>query len=461
MISSLLFACALLAQAPATGIVSDGLSRAVMADAYGRVTPAICVLTYTIEITNTSTGESSKRDRDALGLIVSRDGLVMTHGHMSIENREPFNIRAKIGEGKKQKEYEAVLLKKPEDINVCFLRIKDAGPFPFVTFGNADAPRLAEPVFAIGILADIFDYARSIQTRRVGAILREPRDTYCIDEPITFGFVGGPVMNAQGALAGVLGFELASNEGGEIYTRSGHPLIFQSSIFRKYIDNPPGEEELNEEADDAYFGVFTQPLTDDLSEYWGLKEVNGIVVSTVIQGSPAESAGIQMGDIITSFNGNPVSSKVDQDVIGFTKMVRESPIGQTMTVSLLRGGKSVDVTLTLTLRPKSAADAEEFEDAVTGLTVRELTHDVRLRLNLPQDVSGVLVFSVKSGSPANQASLRRGFLIVSVGETPVANLDDFRKAMTAVSEAKPAEVTLLCRVGANTAFFRLQPRWTQ
>jgi serine protease Do len=267
------------------------------------------------------------------------------------------------------------------------------------------------------------------------------------------------VITRDGKVAGVVGFDLSAAEGGDIYTRSGHPLVFQTALFREYIENPPSSEATETGGEDAWLGVFTQPLTDDLAAYWDLPPDGGIIVSTVIPGSPADKSGLRMGDVIVSFNGRPIHAKEDPDVVTFTKVVRESPLGEPLPLQLYRDGEPMEMRLTLLPRPKSGRDANELEDTTFGLTVRELTTDVRIALNLSDEIDGVIVRRVTSGSPAALAGLRPGFVIMTIGGRPVGSLTEYAEAVAAEEEAGNPEVTLFCRVGANTAFFRLQPRW--
>ena len=440
---------------------ADGISQEVIRKSKNALGPAVCLLSYSSEITNPSSGETNKRKRNSLGVLVSDDGLIMAHGHMLQDNRKPLNIKVTIGEGEGQQKYDAVILKKPDDINVCFLRIEtdDDVTFPFVKFEAEPSILLGEPLFIFGVMGVSFDFTQLIQSRRIGAVLEEPRTTYVLDQSITFGFIGGPVVNASGQVIGVLGFDLSTNEGGDIYTRSGHPLVFQPELFLDYIENPPTEETLNADREDAWLGVFTQPLTENLAEYWNLPNEGGIVVATVLADSSARAAGILEGDIIVDFNGVPVTATQDKDVAAFTKMVRESPIEEELSVTLYRNGVLQTIRLTLMSRPKTARDAEEFEDTTFGLTVRELTRDVRIVLNLSDDIEGVIVRRVKSGSSASLAGIRPSYILLRFGDHPVRNLEEFELAVTAVTEETPDEVTVFCRVGATTAFFRLQPRW--
>ncbi|MDZ4861203.1 MAG: PDZ domain-containing protein [Candidatus Hydrogenedentes bacterium] len=426
---------------------------------FDKVSPAVTIVNYSSNVTNPNSGEITKRNTRALGLIVSPTGLVMVHGHMQLENSEPFNIKVSVGQADAERDYDAKLLTKPEDVNICFLQIVNDQnlAFPYVQF-SAGSLDIGDPVALIGLMGETLDFSRSLVVRRIGAVLDKPRTTYCIDERLLFGFVGSPVMDLSGAMVGVVGFDLATEEGGDLYVRSGHPLVYQTELFARYIANPP-DDEINSPKDDAFLGVFSQPLTDDLAEYWKLPADGGVVVGTVMPGSPADAAGIKTGDIITSFNSVPVTVKQDREVLGFTKLVRDAGIGAAVPVKMLRDGVPMDTAVTLTERPKSARDAGEFEDKVFGLTVREITTDLRVVLNLGADVEGVIVRRVKSGSWAQLAEVVPGVIIMNFGGQPVKTLDDFKAAVEKVQQEKPAEFTIFARVGSKTGFFRVQPRW--
>jgi len=425
------------------------------------IAPAICLLSFTAEVESQRTGELQKRSTRALGLIVSPEGLVMTHGHMQSDKSGPSDIRVSVGEGEDEKEYDGVFLKKPDDINVCFVQIQgqDGERFPYVNFATGTEPALGESVLLLGIMGESLDFARGALVRMVSAVLEKPRMTYCLDDAIPFGYVGAPAIDAQGRILGVIGYDLSASEGGELYVRSGHPLVYQASLFAKYIKNPPTKDTVESEKEGAWLGIFSQPLTDDLAEYWGLPQKGGVVVATVVEGSPAETAGFQRGDVITSFDGTPMRAKKNNEIVGFTKLVRETGIGRAIPVKILRKGEPMDITVVLTARPVSAKDAEEFVDDTFGLTVRALTTDVRILLNLPDDIQGVIVRRVKSGSHAHLAGMRPGVIILRFGEYPVSSIGDFETAVNKVKEEKPAEVPVFCRAGARTGFFRLQPRW--
>lgn len=459
MLISLITALAIFAQTPDA---PDGFSQQVIQKAYAELVPATCLITYTSDVTNPNSGETSKREASALGIVVSPGGLVMAPGHMQLENSEPFNIRIATGHGDSEHKYEATLLKKPEDVNICFLQIQSTEPLnlPYAKFTRGVSMRIGEPLLLVGVLSETLDFARGIFTCRIGAVLDKPRTTYCLDSAIRFGFVSGPVINAKGHVVGVVGFDLAASEGGDLYVHSGHPLVYQADLFQKYIDKPQ-EASAGDTAtgDEAWLGVFTQPLNDDYAEYWGLDKNGGLIVSGIVDGSPAATAGLQPGDIITQFNDIPIRAKLDREVIGFTKLVRDTGTGKEVAVTILRDGKPLELKTTLAARPKSARDAGEHLDEALGLTVREITTDLRILLNLAEDVKGVIVRRVRSGSVANLAGIRPGVIIMSLGDFPTGNIEEYKAAIEKLAANKPKEVTAFCRAGAATGFFRLEPRW--
>lgn len=426
---------------------------------YNQITPAIALVQYSSEVTNQITGEISRRDGNALGLIVSSDGLVMVPGFVEFEGVSSFNFRVRVNLKGEEKELSAVKLRKPDDLNVLFIRInnEDKIKFPYAQF-TEEILKVGSEVALIGILGETVDYARCITTARIGAILEKPRLTYCLDENVRVGFVGAPVINEQGNIVGVVGFDLSKAEGGEVYTRSGHPLVYQYALFKKYIQAPPAVQSQDEEQG-AWLGVITQPLTDDFAEYWGLPKEGGLIVATVVSPSPASECGLKVGDIITNFNGTPIKAKYDSDVTSFTKLVREAGIGNPVKIEILRNKEPMTLIAHLEARPRRSSEAEEFEWESVGITVREITPDMRIALSIEESVQGVLIYRVKSGSPAQLAKLARGFIIQAIGNVPVRSIDEFKSLVKMIEEKKPKEITFFVRIGNVSGFFRVQPRW--
>lgn len=463
MLNSLLI-MALGALTPTPVNIPDHFSATLLQDVYHRVDPTLGIITYSEEVTD-SDGEVSKQENTALGVVVSSDGLVMAHGHMQLEQAVPFHITMKLQMNGREKEYPLTLLRKPVDINVVFLKVQSQEPLklPYVKFTQDHHLQLGAPVALVGLLSETLDFRAAVHEARVGAVLERPRMTFALDDSVRFGFVGGPVVNTRGDVVGIVGYDLSRNEGGDLYVRSGHPLIYQADLFAKYISNPPSPKAEakpeNGTTDEAWLGVLTQPLTAEFTEYWKLPEHSGLIVSTVVPSSPAEKVGLKPGDIITEFNGSPVQVRVDREVLSFTKLVRDAGAGSKVKMRVLRDGAPLELDVTVGSRPVAGRDAGEFEDNLFGLTVRELTTDVRMNMNLEPAVQGVIVRRVRSGSTAQLAKLRPNVIIMRLGEYPVTNIQDFKDAISKVAAEAAQEVPVFGRVGTATGFFRLAPRW--
>lgn len=460
MLASIAAFCITLSAAAAP--MTDGLAEGVIRNTLERVSPALGVLRFSSEITNPNTGETSNRDSVALAVCVRPDGLMLAQGHMALEDNEPYNITVTLGKGSDEKQYEADLLPKPEDVNVVFLKLRSETPLnlPTVKFVPANAVDVGTPLFAVGMMGDSFDFAKGISPTRVISRVDTPRTYLALNLAARSGLAGAPLFTSEGQAVGVVGFDLSRTEGGDLYIRAGLPLLYQSELFTKYIATPPvASENVASTAGEAWLGVFSQPLTDDLAEYWGLAAEGGLVVSTVIPGSPAATVGLQPGDIIKSFNGVPIRAKLDRDVPTFTKLVRDAGPNKSVPLTYLRNGQVNEVNCTLTERPRTARDAVEFEDTVLGLTVRDITTDVRIALNLAQDAEGVIVRRVKSGSPAQIGKMVPGVIILAIGDQKVTSVAEFRAAVDRMVQEKPAEVSIFARVGSTTGFFRVAPRW--
>jgi len=244
----------------------------ILQSAYNRWAPALCILKFTQEVTDPRTGELQQQNGTALAVVVSPEGLLLSNGHLQRENISTSNFRAAIQRDGREMEYGAVLLEKPKDINVSFLKITSEEPLnlPFIRFARGASLEIGDEVAILGLMGETMDFHQSLIIARISAVVQEPRTTYCLDNALRLGYVSGPVINSQGEVVGVTGFELSTAEGGDLYTRNGHPMVFQTDLFIDYVDRPPAERSDTNTADEAWLGVLTQPLAEDYAEYWGL-----------------------------------------------------------------------------------------------------------------------------------------------------------------------------------------------
>jgi serine protease Do len=204
----------------------------------------------------------------------------------------------------------------------------------------------------------------------------------------------------------------------------------------------------------GWLGVMIQDVTEDLAKSFKLSEPHGALVSGVKEGGPGAKGGIERGDIIVEFDGQKVSSSHE-----LPTMVAATPIGKEVEVKVLREGKEKTLHVKIGEMPKGAGETpgEEEQNAPSGeklgLMVAPVTPDVARGLGI-EPGSGVLVRGVKSGTPAEEAGLRAGDVIVEVNRKPVKSVQDFTEM---VDKVKPGESLLfLVRRGDATIFFALK-----
>lgn len=430
-------------------------------EVYDEFKEALVVVEYSIEYYDPRRQQEVKRDLHCLGVVVDRSGLVMVRGHVSLANVKPFNVRVRMDSGTR---YDATVLQKDRRINVAFLKLtpsaedEDNGglDLPFVPFAESPSLNVGDEIMVLGILPEVLDYEKTFHVGRVASVIETPRRVYTTDFAVPYGMVGGPVINASGEVVGVIGYDLSSREGGDIYVRAGYPLLYTADLFQHLIDNPPTEEE---DLEEAWLGVFIQPLTDDLAEYWELEKTGGVVASTIIKDSPAERAGVKRGDVIKVFDGKPVTFKEDGEMRGFTRLVRESGIGKNVPVTVMRDGQEVQLSVLLEETPKTTAEAEKHEDKEFGLTVREITADFIIVSDLDPDVKGVVVDRVQGAGWASLGGLVPGDIVKEIDGKQVTALDDFKEILADIKDRKPKQIAVFIERGRRTGFMRIEPDW--
>jgi len=195
-------------------------------------------------------------------------------------------------------------------------------------------------------------------------------------------------------------------------------------------------------------GVSIQPLTPELAESFGLEEAHGALVAAVVPDSPAEKAGVAVGDIIVAFDGTSIESTRD-----LPRVVASTKAGSSVAVKVIRDGKPRDVTLNVGRMPgedQLAAGTDELptDEARLGVALADLDDEARTRLGLSADVDGVLVTDVQAGSPAARQGLRAGDVILRVGKEKVSQPGQVAKAVRdAHGSNRPSVVMLVSRNG--------------
>jgi len=392
-------------------------------------------------------GPQEPRRSEALGsgFVISEDGYIVTNNHV-IEGADEIEIEFFSGDRLK-----AEIVGKDPKTDIALLKVTSDKPLPYVQFGNSDLMRVGDWVMAMGNpLGQGFSVSAGIVSAR-GRELSGTYDDYIqTDAAINRGNSGGPLFNMDGQVIGVNTAILSPN-GGSI----GIGFSMASNVVTKVVD------QLREfgETRRGWLGVRIQDVTPDVAEAMGLTEAAGALVTDVPEG-PARDAGMQAGDVITTFDGTAIASSRD-----LTRQVADSPVGSAVPVVVLREGESM--TLSVTLGRREEAEAEEAVPAAAeapaepqnlellGLTLAPVTPEIAQQLGLPEGTEGLAVTAVDAASEAYGKGLREGDVITEAGQQPVARLEDLEARVTEAREAGRKSLLLLVRRAGDPRFVAL------
>jgi len=222
------------------------------------------------------------------------------------------------------------------------------------------------------------------------------------------------------------------------------------------------EDGVDEEHAAAWFGVMFQALAPDLAEHMGISAGGGVVLSRVIPGSPADSAGLEGLDILVELDGQRIAVLAESDTAGFARRVRGYQAGTEVTFTREQpGGERNEVTLRLAESPLTELHARRLNDKNFELTVRELTLDTRLSHRLSPTATGVVVDGVTRAGWAGLAGLRRGQIIQRINEYEISDVDSFRDAIEAIRTNRPDKVLFFTRFSRSTQFLVAEPDWDE
>jgi serine protease Do len=324
------------------------------------------------------------------GFVISAEGYIVTNNHV-IEDVDKVEVHFLDG-----RELEAEVVGRDPKTDVALIRVESETSLPFLPLGDSDAIRPGDWVVAIG---NPFGLEHTVTAGIVSAKHREINsdpgsrrfdDFLQTDAAINPGNSGGPLMNLSGEVVGIntainprantIGFAIPVNLAKQVLPQ----LRSTGRVSRGWL------------------GVYIQAIDDDTADLLGLSGKSGALVSKVEPGGPADEAGIQRGDVIIEFNGQPVD-----EMDALPRLVAAAPVGSSAKVKVLRKGeeKELEVGLgELEQGEQLAAGGSEPETGAYGLTVQQLTPEIASQLGL-EEASGVLISAVEPESPAALAQL--------------------------------------------------------
>jgi Do/DeqQ family serine protease len=373
------------------------------------------------------------------GVVVSADGTILTNHHV-IDDAEKIQV-----ELKDRRTFTAKLVGSDPASDLAVIRINASGLAP-LPLGDSGRTRVGDVVLAfgnpLGVGQTVTMGIVSAKGRATGLGDGSFEDFLQTDAPINQGNSGGALVNTSGELVGI-NSQILSPSGGNIGIGFAIPARMASNVMAQLVDHGKVRR--------GQLGVIVQGVSSDLAKSLGLAEVQGALVSTVNDGSPAEAAGLERGDVITAMNGEPVVDSND-----LRNRVAATLPGSTVTLRVVRGGEPRTLTVKLgeLSGPRTAQNSmdEPAEGGRLGLAVQPLTPGEAKEQGLAGR-KGLVVVGVDPAGPAATAGFRPGDVIEQVNGRPVGDAAELKAAVKASGD-RPALV-LVNRDG-GTLFLALE-----
>jgi serine protease Do len=385
------------------------------------------------------------------GFVIDPSGLIVTNNHVIADADE---IAANFNDGTK---LIAQVVGRDEKTDIAVLKVEPAKPLTALAFGNAEVLRVGDWVMAIG---NPFGLGGTVTVGIVSARNRDinsgPYDNFIqTDAAINRGNSGGPLFNMEGEVIGI-NTAIISPTGGSIGIGFAIPAETALNVINQLREF--GETRR------GWLGVRIQEVTDEIAESLAMDDAKGALIAGVTEKGPAEEAGILPGDIIVEFDGRPVLA-----MHHLPRMVADEPIGKEVKVIVLRKGDRQEIAVTLgrledAEQEMSALDtegpAEEPPMPVVsdplGLTLADLTPELRTEFKVKAEINGVLVTNVADGSIAAEKRVRPGDVIVEISQESVATPDEVEARIEALKQdGRKSALLLLANSAGDLRFVAL------
>jgi serine protease Do len=382
--------------------------------------------------------EEMKQRSLGSGVVVSEDGYILTNNHVVAEAEE---IVVTFTE---QKQYDAEIIGRDQKTDIALIKIEVEKPIPAATLGDSDALRVGDWVVAIG---NPFGLGNTMTAGIVSAkgrvIGAGPYDDFIqTDASINPGNSGGPLFNLDGEVVGI-NTAIFTQTGGNIGIGFAIPI----NMARSVMDQLKEKGKVTR----GWLGVTIQSITAEIRDKFDLETMEGALVAEVGEDSPAEKGGLQRGDVITRFDGKKV-----KDMSALPPMVAQTPVGKEVEIVVIRKGREKRFTVEIAELEEKAVTAAPSVPVIEeelGLSVQELTPELAEALSLEGE-KGVVVSSIKTGSPADEAGLNRGDLIQEIENEPVESMEDYRRIMDRVSSK--SKILMVVRSRGHTRYVVLK-----
>ena len=372
------------------------------------------------------------------GFIIDPTGYIVTNNHV-IEGAEEITVRMQ-----DNVEYKARLIGHDPKTDLALLKIDAPKPLPFVEWGDSDKSRIGDWVLAIG---NPFGLGGTVTAGIVSARQRDinagPYDDFIqTDAAINRGNSGGPMFDVDGKVIGI-NTAIFSPSGGSI----GIGFALPSSLAKGVIDQLRQYGHPRR----GWLGVRIQSVTPELAEGLKMAKPMGALIAAVTDGGPADKAGIRQGDVVIKFNGQDID-----EMRHLPRIVAETAFDTSVPVVVLRQGKEMTFQVKVgeldeTAENKAAESAPQpskpkapdASKTILGLSLAEMSEQLRQRYNIADEAAGVVVLNVDSKSNAAGKGLKAGDVIVEVDQNSVTTPADVEKRVAVAKSNGYKVVTFL------------------
>jgi serine protease Do len=377
------------------------------------------------------------------GMILDQQGHILTNYHVV---NDVDKIKVRLAD---KREFEAEVVGTDPRSDVAVIKIKGRVPddLPVVDLGDSDLLRPGDLVMAVGApfgLLQTVTQGIISATGRQDVGISDYEDFLQTDAAINPGNSGGPLVNMRGQVIG-MNTAIATSVGQSAGVGFAIPVNMIKTMLPTLVKGGTITRGL--------LGVAIQDVTEDLAQQFHLSQTKGALVAQVNKNSPAEQAGIKVGDVIVRYNDHDV-----EDTRQLRNLVAATPPGTRVAVQVIRNGKQEQLTATIATLPATTASTESAPKGgepldQLGLSVKTLTPELARQYGLA-DSKGVVITGVESGGIAAMANLQAGDLIVEVDRQPVTSVAELQRA---IAQAKEKSQVLLLIKRRGGGLFLLLP----
>jgi serine protease Do len=372
------------------------------------------------------------------GVIVDPKGYILTANHV-IQGAEEIKVTLF-----DKREFKGKVIGSDTMTDIGIIKIEAGDDLSAIQLGDSDTLRVGETVLAIG---SPYGLSQTVTMGIVSAVGRanvgiaDYEDFIQTDAAINPGNSGGALINVKGELIGI-NTAIFSTSGGY----QGIGFAVPTSMAKTVMESLITEGKVTR----GWLGVTIQALTPELAKQFNLMDEKGVLLGDVIEGSPAEKAGLQRGDVITEFEGKKV-----EEPNQLRNMVANTPLGKEVKVTIIRENKSETKKVIISELPadmRKPAKSDDYNNLLNGVSVQDITPDIADKLNIPAKIKGVIVTDVDEDSPAAMI-LMQGDVIQEINRQKITGLKEYGKIVSGIAAEK--DVLLLVFRGGASIFVTL------